>query len=301
MSRLGHMAAARQEGHSTSSHATLIPCQPAGAGAGRAPSAMCQLARPRRRRSSRSHTQPPWPGIGSRARRTTATAWWWARRSRAGAQGSRSSPASLAHGGGRQPTQQDREHVGAGRVLLAHDRSGARSRAVASGPASQGRARRGRGSTDGSVIAATPWGDQFLPQEAEVLGLVGGDQAPDGGPAGAASAALPEGVRAPRCRLRRSRCRGPRRRAGRWPARVVRTRRRDSRQDAEAPVVGSHQCCGPPNGHLVAVGRPTELGCLDHGAVRSVLVTKPQQVGGALLLMMLGTVVRASTRELATS
>jgi hypothetical protein len=48
---------------------------------------------------------------------------------------------------------------------------------------------------DGSAIAATtPLGDQLLLQEAEVLGLVGGDQAPDGGPTGAAGAALPVGV-----------------------------------------------------------------------------------------------------------
>jgi hypothetical protein len=37
-------------------------------------------------------------------------------------------------------------------------------------------------------------GDQLLLKEAEVLGLVGGDQAPDGGPAGAAGAALSVGV-----------------------------------------------------------------------------------------------------------
>jgi hypothetical protein len=37
-------------------------------------------------------------------------------------------------------------------------------------------------------------GDQLLLQEAEVLGLVGGDQTTNGGPAGAARAALPVGV-----------------------------------------------------------------------------------------------------------
>jgi hypothetical protein len=38
--------------------------------------------------------------------------------------------------------------------------------------------------------------------------------------------------------------------------------------------------------------------CLAHGAVRSFLVTKPQQAGGVVLLMMLGTVmVRASTQR----
>jgi hypothetical protein len=78
---------------STSSHASLIPCQSVGTGAGKAPSTMCQLALPRRRHSSRSHTQPPWPGIGSRASRTMAAAWWWASRSRAGVQGSNSNPA----------------------------------------------------------------------------------------------------------------------------------------------------------------------------------------------------------------
>jgi hypothetical protein len=37
------------------------------------------------------------------------------------ADGTAPQPASMAHGGGRQPPEQDREHIGAGRVLLAHE------------------------------------------------------------------------------------------------------------------------------------------------------------------------------------
>jgi hypothetical protein len=47
---------------------------------------------------------------------------------------------------------------------------------------------------DGSGIPPTAFSDQLLFKQAEVLGFVGRDQATDGGPAGAAGAALPIGV-----------------------------------------------------------------------------------------------------------
>ena len=47
---------------------------------------------------------------------------------------------------------------------------------------------------DGSGIPATSLGGQLLLQEAQVLGLMGGDQATGGGPASTSSSSLPVGV-----------------------------------------------------------------------------------------------------------
>ena len=199
---------------------------------------MCQLARPRRRHSSRSHTQPPWPGTGSRARRTTAAAWWWARRSRAGVHGSSSSPASRRPARvastqvwpsmRRRPAQPACSHRStrwrtvrspsrpASRTTAGDsrpstnastssraaycsptNRNAARSRAVASGPASHGSLRADRRAvrTSTTPLTAVRHSGKLLADQPAILGLVRRNETADGRAPGTTCSAFPLGIK----------------------------------------------------------------------------------------------------------